>query len=67
MMVLEKVVLDKLTETLDQLQWLEGSKPEDETPYRVYCPGCGATVIRTELLEKGCYLCRWTTDPPISN
>ena len=61
MMLLEKLVLDKLTETLDQLKLLEGERPPEPLPYPLYCPGCGAPVIRQELLDKGCYLCQWTS------
>jgi len=37
----------------------EAAKVEKATPYRVSCPGCGTTVVREELLDKGCYICGW--------
>jgi len=37
----------------------EAAKVEKATPYRVSCPGCGTTVVRQELLDKGCYVCGW--------
>ena len=58
-MLIEKLLLERLTETLDQAGLLDGAQPQQDAPYRVYCPACDAPVIRQELLDKGCYLCGW--------
>lgn len=58
-MLLEKVLFDKLVETLDQLGLLDDTAPDTQAPYRVYCPGCGTPVITQELVAKGCYRCGW--------
>ena len=58
-MLIEKLFIDRLTETLDQAGLLYGTQPEQAAPYRVYCPACSAPVVRQELLNKGCYLCGW--------
>ena len=63
-MLLEYVLFEKLVETLDQFGLLDDVTPPEAAPYRVYCPGCSAPVVRLELLAKGCYRCGWA--PPAS-
>jgi|AntAceMinimDraft_16_1070373.scaffolds.fasta_scaffold07065_3 uncharacterized OB-fold protein len=32
---------------------------QERVPYRTHCPNCGALVVTEQLMEKGCYICRW--------
>ena len=41
---------------LNAVGWKEAEKGE-----RVYCPNCGNRVREPQLIEKGCYICGWTS------
>ncbi len=57
-----EMILDSITKMVDQQAAREGVKAEKAAPSRVHCPGCGSSVLRQELLDKGCYVCGWS--PP---
>ena len=59
-----ETILDSIAEMVDQEAAREGVKIEKAPPSRVRCPGCGSTVLREELLDKGCYVCGWSPSDP---
>ena len=52
-----KPILDQIDRRAqDQLQQKLVAKTH---PYWTRCPGCGRTVVRRELMNKGCFRCGW--------
>ena len=52
-----KPILDQVSKRAeDQLEQMLVDKKHR---YWVQCPGCGHTVVRKELINKGCFRCGW--------
>ncbi|MCK9436200.1 MAG: hypothetical protein M0Q12_03205 [Synergistaceae bacterium] len=49
---------DKILDHFDESIEIE-KKKESASTYWARCPSCGKKMVRTELLEKGCYACGW--------
>lgn len=60
-MVFDPLIGEPLLDQIDKRAQdeLQQKLVEKRGVYWVKCPGCGRTVVRKELLKKGCYLCRW--------
>ncbi|MCK4418559.1 hypothetical protein KAV79_02025 [Candidatus Aerophobetes bacterium] len=55
-------MMDPVSQTLlEQIrkEALREDQKMRESGYWMLCPSCGRTVLKKELIKKGCYLCGW--------